>query len=152
MIAYAIRPGSRIALRKFPPINRQNLISKRFNTTNTSTPQPKPRSDGTAPPPPPPPTVAAQAKPIWERLGPLSTVLQAFGRSQRERPYLTQFCGSLVIYFIGDLSAQAINGDEYDPRRTGRALVISAGSSIVAYKWYHPIPSAPRSCLGAYSC
>jgi hypothetical protein len=41
----------------------------------------------------------------------------------------------LVIYFLGDLSAQRINGDEYDSKRTLRALVISAGSSIASYKW-----------------
>lgn len=74
--------------------------------------------------------------PLWQRLGPLSTVFRAYGRSQRKSPYKTQFFSSLVIYFIGDLSAQKINGDDYDPLRTGRALVISAGSSIPSYKWY----------------
>jgi hypothetical protein len=74
--------------------------------------------------------------PLWQRLGPLSRGFQAYGRSQRKRPYATQFCSSLVIYFLGDLSAQNINGDEYDPKRTLRALVISAGSSIPSYKWY----------------
>jgi hypothetical protein len=41
-----------------------------------------------------------------------------------------------VIYFLGDLSAQNINGDEYDPKRTLRALVISMGSSIPSYRWF----------------
>ncbi|KAH8597215.1 hypothetical protein B0O99DRAFT_618266 [Bisporella sp. PMI_857] len=74
--------------------------------------------------------------PIWQRLGPLSRAFQAYGRSQRKRPYVTQFVSSLVIYVLGDLSAQNINGDEYDPARTVRALIISAGSSIPSFKWF----------------
>jgi len=41
-----------------------------------------------------------------------------------------------VIYFLGDLSAQSINGDDYDWKRTVRALFISMGSSIPSYKWF----------------
>lgn len=37
---------------------------------------------------------------------------------------------------IGDVTAQNINGDDYEPTRTGRALVISAGSSIPSYMWF----------------
>lgn len=72
--------------------------------------------------------------PIWQRLGPLSRGFQAYGKSQRKRPYATQFVSSLVIYFAGDLCAQRINGDEYNPKSTLRALIISACSSIPAYK------------------
>ncbi|RFU30543.1 hypothetical protein B7463_g5775, partial [Scytalidium lignicola] len=76
------------------------------------------------------------AVPLWQRLGPLSRGIQAYGKSQRDRPYLTQFCSSLVIYFLGDLSAQNMSGGDYDPMRTLRALIISAGSSIPSYKWF----------------
>lgn len=97
-----------------------------------------------------PPTI-----PIWQRLGPLTWAIQGFGRSQRKRPYLTQFISTLVIYFLGDMSAQAIRmSDErskaeiarsegrepevegtYEPERTVKALVIGAGSSIPTYLW-----------------
>jgi len=73
--------------------------------------------------------------PIWHRLGPVSKGIQAFGRSQRRRPYATQFVSSLFIWVLGDLSAQKISGEEYDPARTVRALILSAGSSIPSYKW-----------------
>lgn len=75
------------------------------------------------------------AVPLWQRLGPLTRGFQAYGRAQRERPYVTQFCSSLVIYFLGDLSAQRMSGTDYDPKRTLRALLISAGSSIPGYNW-----------------
>ena len=72
---------------------------------------------------------------IWHRLGPFTKGAQAFARNQRKRPYATQFVSSLVIWFLGDLSAQKINGGDYEPARTVRALVLSAGSSIPSYKW-----------------
>jgi hypothetical protein len=74
--------------------------------------------------------------PLWQRLGPLSTVFSGYSRSQRKRPLLTQFCSSLVIYFFADLSAQTIGGDEYNSERTARSLVIGGISSIPSYKWY----------------
>lgn len=74
--------------------------------------------------------------PLWQRLGPLSTVLQAYARSQRARPLTTQLCSSLIIYFCGDLGAQYIGSDDYDPRRTLRALIIGVVCSIPSYRWY----------------
>lgn len=73
--------------------------------------------------------------PIWHRLGPLSRAFQAYGRSQRNHPLKTQFFSALVIFSLGDLSAQSINGDEYNPARTLRALIIGAGAAIPSYKW-----------------
>jgi protein Mpv17 len=74
--------------------------------------------------------------PLWERLGPLTSVIQAYARSQQRRPYSTQFFTALLIYFLGDMSAQFIAGDEeYDPSRTGRSLVIGGISAIPSYLW-----------------
>jgi dihydroorotate dehydrogenase len=73
--------------------------------------------------------------PFWQRLGPLTRTAQAYARAQRARPYTTQVCSSLVIYFAADISAQSISGAEYDPARTGRSLIIGAISSIPSYKW-----------------
>ncbi len=80
--------------------------------------------------------------PLWQRLGPLSWLAGAYARAQRARPYATQLCSSLVIYFCADLSAQRISGDDHDPVRTGRSLLIGAISSIPSYKWYVPFPDA----------
>ena len=73
--------------------------------------------------------------PLWQRLGPLTKAFSAYGRAQRNRPYATQLCSSLVIYICGDLSAQYIGGEEYNPWRTARNMTIGGISSIPSYKW-----------------
>jgi protein Mpv17 len=128
MAVLVVKTAGRAVLRRSHFSNLQPNIAKRHSTNNAARDDP---AKGTAIPVPN--TVANV--PLWQRLGPLSRGFQAYGRSQRQRPYTTQFCSSLVIYFLGDLSAQSINGDEYDPKRTLRALIISAGSSIPSYKW-----------------
>ncbi|TGO55958.1 hypothetical protein BCON_0084g00260 [Botryotinia convoluta] len=140
MTLFTIQTTGRAVLRRpyFPSHRKQiNFTSKRHNSNNStpvprSNPSPESSANGTAIPIPA--TIANV--PIWQRLGPLTRSFQAYGRSQRKRPYTTQFCSSLVIYFLGDLSAQSICGDDYDWKRTLRALVISMGSSIPSYKWF----------------
>ncbi|KAM3076844.1 hypothetical protein ACMFMG_003690 [Clarireedia jacksonii] len=145
MAVFAIRSAGRAVLRRsqFPTHRQQpmNFTTKR-HTSSTSPKNSANQShashisdsaaNGTAIPIPA--TVATL--PLWQRLGPLTRTFQAYGRSQRKRPYTTQFCSSLVIYFLGDLSAQSISGDDYDWKRTVRALLISMGSSIPSYKWF----------------
>jgi protein Mpv17 len=136
MAVFTIKAASRAILRRTHfPSRQQPNITKRHNTSGNPTTGPKPEDDSANGTSIPIPATVANV-PLWQRLGPLSRGFQAYGRSQRKRPYATQFCSSLVIYFLGDLSAQNINGDEYDPKRMLRALVISAGSSIPTYRWY----------------
>lgn len=93
---------------------------------------------------------------LW--LEPIVTPFRAYGRAQQRRPYVTQLLSSLVIYFLGDLSAQRISGGAktsdanteqtseegaentggwtYDPARTARALLIGGLSSIPSYRWF----------------
>jgi hypothetical protein len=78
--------------------------------------------------------------PLWQRLGPLTRAAEGYARAQRKRPYVTQLCSSLVIYFCGDAAAQRIGGEDYDPARTGRALTIGAISSIPSFHWFVPFP------------
>ena len=80
--------------------------------------------------------------PLWQRLGPLSRGFSAYAKSQRENPLATQLCSSIIVYLCGDLSAQYIQGDDYDPWRTARNLVIGAISSIPSYKWFG-LPRTP---------
>ncbi|CAG8960818.1 hypothetical protein HYFRA_00002355 [Hymenoscyphus fraxineus] len=132
MAVFAIKAVGRAAFRRSHiPSKPPNVTTKRHTNSRTK-PEDDPSTGGTSIPVPN--TVATL--PLWQRLGPLSRGFRAYGNSQRKRPYTTQFCSSLVIYFLGDLSAQNINGDEYDPKRTIRALFISAGSSIPSYKWF----------------
>jgi len=73
--------------------------------------------------------------PLWQRLGPLSTSFSAYGRAQRRRPYTTQLCSSLVIYFCGDLAAQNAGDEDYNTGRTVRNMIIGGICSIPSYKW-----------------
>lgn len=92
----------------------------------------------------PPPTAGEQIPtpgnvptlPFWQRLGPLTRAAFAYARAQRKRPYTTQVCTSLVIYFFSDISAQRMGGRDYDPKRTVRSLIIGSISSIPSFKWY----------------
>lgn len=85
------------------------------------------------------PIPAAPVQPaFWESLGPLTQFFRWYGRSNTQRPYLTQFLSSLAIFCTGDLAAQYFGGEEYDYKRTLRILAISAGSSIVIFKWSVP--------------
>jgi hypothetical protein len=74
--------------------------------------------------------------PFWQRLGPLTRLAQSYARAQKRRPYVTQLCSSLTIYFLGDLVAQWLSEDEgWDEKRTFRSLVIGGLSSIPSYRW-----------------
>lgn len=84
-------------------------------------------------PVPVPATVAPL--PLWQRLGPLTTAVQAYARAQNKSPYKTQVATAVVIYIAGDLSAQYVSGNEYDPVRTLRNAVIGCVAAIPNYKW-----------------
>ncbi|THW79678.1 hypothetical protein D6D19_00988 [Aureobasidium pullulans] len=68
---------------------------------------------------------------------PLKEPFRAYGRMQHRSPYMTQLSTTLIIYFLGDLSAQKVSSTEpYEPSRGLRALVIGGISSIPNYKWF----------------
>jgi hypothetical protein len=89
------------------------------------------------------------------RSSPLGRLGRLYEDAQKRRPYVTQAASALVIYLLGDLSAQlffptmekgkAVNvesvgsGDAlvgtYDPLRTMRHLIVGLGMSIPGYKW-----------------
>ncbi|KAL1900424.1 Dihydroorotate dehydrogenase (quinone), mitochondrial [Ceratocystis pirilliformis] len=73
--------------------------------------------------------------PILQRLGPLTEMVKAYGRQQRKRPWTTQLWTALVIYFCADVLAQSIGGQQYDPARTGRNLIIGFCVAIPSYEW-----------------
>jgi hypothetical protein len=124
----------RLAMRRHAPWLRSRITQRSRPQSTKPDPQPKasqpPRHDD---PIPVPNTVATI--PLWQRLGPLTRLAEAYARAQRKRPYVTQLCSSLVIYFCADLSAQRMSGKEYTVDRTGRSLLIGAISSIPSYQW-----------------
>lgn len=83
-------------------------------------------------------------------LSPLKTPFHAYGKMQHRSPYMTQLSSTLIIYFLGDLSAQLVAGtgskDEggqekegqvaYEPVRGLRALIIGGIISIPNYRWF----------------
>ncbi|KAJ4518868.1 hypothetical protein HRR78_001153 [Exophiala dermatitidis] len=74
---------------------------------------------------------------LWyHRLGPVSTFFSWFHRTQVKRPYTVQVSTTLITYLCGDLLAQDIGGEPYDPIRTLRMLTIGAVASIPGYKWF----------------
>jgi hypothetical protein len=73
---------------------------------------------------------------LWyHRLGPVSDFFKWFHRTQAKRPYTVQICTTLTTYLCGDLLAQDIGGELYDPWRTLRMLTIGAIAAIPGYKW-----------------
>ena len=86
---------------------------------------------------------------LWTTVQPLTVPFRAYGRASKSRPYITQFCSSLVIYFFGDLASQYIRQrgehpeapgqglvDNYDTQRPLRAICIGGISSIPSYRWF----------------
>lgn len=72
---------------------------------------------------------------------PFMRPFQGYAAMQRRSPLLTQFESSLIIYFLGDLSAQSVSSGAfetaaYEPSRGLRALIIGGISSIPSYKWF----------------
>ncbi|TVY83681.1 Protein SYM1 [Lachnellula suecica] len=129
----ATKLAGRAILRRAHLPNRLPNTPKRYRNNATQPPKPdNNHANGTSIPVPN--TIAAV--PIWQRFGPLSRGFEAYGRSQKKRPLTTQFWSALVIFFLGDLSAQSITDEDYNPARSMRALAIGACASIPSYKWF----------------
>jgi hypothetical protein len=74
--------------------------------------------------------------PLWyHRLGPVTNFFSWFHRTQARQPLTVQLCTTLITYLCGDLLAQNIGGEPYDPWRTLRMLTIGGLASLPGYKW-----------------
>lgn len=123
--------------------NRSYLKSRSWRWSNSCSSR---RQASSAPP-------SGVASRLLARSG-IGPLLQAYSRTQTQRPYTTQICTSVLIWLCGDLSAQLLfppeRGDKeenedsqklqqiqgYDPRRTARHLIIGIVASIPSYEWY----------------
>ena len=73
---------------------------------------------------------------LWyRRLGPITDFFSWFDKTRGRRPLTVQVGTTLVTYLCGDLLAQEIGGEPYNPFRTMRMLTIGAIASIPGYKW-----------------
>jgi hypothetical protein len=73
---------------------------------------------------------------LWyRRLGPITDFFSWFHKTQGRRPLTVQLSTTLITYLCGDLLAQDIGGEPYNPFRTLRMLTIGAVASIPGYKW-----------------
>lgn len=73
---------------------------------------------------------------------PVMVPVRAYDRAHRKRPLVVQLFSTLTIYFLGDLSAQAIatsnftEGVGYEAERSLRAMIIGGLIAIPSYKWF----------------
>lgn len=132
---YTIRVGTwvpRAVLRSRVPLRPQSrLHSSKSGPGSTPNPAPVPVPGAATTSTPP----VKPVLPLWQRLGPLTRLGEAYSRNQRQRPYATQIASAIFIYVCADLSAQSIRGTEYESARTFRALVIGAVAAIPSYEW-----------------
>ena len=72
---------------------------------------------------------------IWQHVSP-RVIAKSYARAQEKRPYTTQICSTITIWCCGDLLAQRIEGEGYNPWKTLRNIVIGCSAAIPNYKWY----------------
>lgn len=129
--------------RDLPSSGRACKFTRRAKSSSPREPQSKPPSalhNAEGPKPTQPENVSRTPVDIpgvlwYQRLGPVTNFFRWFHRTQSKRPYTVQVSTSLTVYLIGDLLAQDIGGERYDPKRTLRMLTIGAIASIPGYKW-----------------
>ncbi|KAK4548863.1 hypothetical protein LTR36_008636 [Oleoguttula mirabilis] len=114
----------------------QRNISRQHQARHESSKQPPNASTSASQQAPPQRTIPG---PAWAWIEPLVAPMRGYGNMQKRRPLLTQLESTLVIYFLGDLSAQTMQSAAfadapYEPARGLRALAIAATISIPSYK------------------
>ncbi|KAK5743462.1 hypothetical protein LTR17_002637 [Elasticomyces elasticus] len=127
-------PAARATLRRLHQTAQRNIFRRHEQTRAESTKQQGPSKGSTNNTP----------SPGWAYyMTPLASPFRAYSAMQSRRPILVQLESTLIIYWIGDLSAQAMGsggfseeGSRYEPIRGLRALVIAGICSVPIYKWF----------------
>lgn len=107
----------------------------------SSQPQPPPSPSGQQTPTPasdvkttsPPAPVPAPAPSPYLR--PAVRFFKWYRHHERHSPHTTQLWITPLIYLAGDLSAQLITGDDYDPARALRAVLVGTVVAVPSYRW-----------------
>ncbi|KYK54069.1 hypothetical protein DCS_06025 [Drechmeria coniospora] len=121
---------------RLPPLRRPHSASSGKTNPSSAPSAPAAPKLGSRPGSAPGFGPGAGPRPAWRRrLGLVTSIVEAYGRAQRARPYRTQLVGAVFVYLAADLGAQHIGGREYDPIRTGRSLLIGLVAAIPYYKW-----------------
>lgn len=136
----ALNISGRSTLRQLHQSVQRNILRRHQARYESSTPNPKKGSrnasslaDGASRW-----VLPAQAQ-AW--VEPFMRPFHGYAAMQKRSPLLTQLESSLVIYFLGDLSAQYVSNSgkedaSYEPSRGLKALIIGGLSSIPSYKWF----------------
>jgi len=116
-------------------ISRRHQQQARYESSKPSSPPPPPHNASAAP------KQITIPGPAWAWIEPISRPFRAYGSMQKRSPLLTQFSSSLIIYYLGDLSAQSMSSSffadaPYEPVRGLRALLIASIISIPGYKYF----------------
>lgn len=135
-MAIILHASVRLVLRRSAQRHQQFFSpTKRQKNTAVDKPTERPSTVSKREGSPPATPAEISPRPLWERLGPLSVMFAGYARAQKTRPWPTQLGTSLVVYLCGDLTAQYIDGEGYNPFRTLRHLTIGGIISIPAYAW-----------------
>ena len=83
---------------------------------------------------------SSSALPRWT--DPVLRPFRAYDRMQQRSPLMTQWESAIIIYYLGDLSSQAMvtegfQHDRYEPLRGLRTMLIGAIAAIPGYKWFN---------------
>lgn len=72
---------------------------------------------------------------LRQRFGSPYKLIEAYARAQKSRPYATQIGSLVLIWCCGDLLAQKLEEEDYNPWRTLRHMVTGAIFAVPGYKW-----------------
>ncbi|KAK4613628.1 hypothetical protein CLAFUW4_09558 [Fulvia fulva] len=125
--------AGRSSLRRLHQTVQRNISRQHRNESSKS----KPSSDA----PPTPNEAPPFSGSYWAWIEPVKIPFRGYAGMQSRSPLLTQWESTLIIYFLGDLSAQTVQTkvfttDQYEPRRALNAMIIGGISSIPSYKWF----------------
>lgn len=129
-------------------VGNDSITAQKAEIHSVASPIARPRETAKPEVPIPVPSIVPPP-PFWQRLGPLTRATQAYGRTQRARPWVTQVASTLVVYLCADFGAQWIGqsgsaeddngakavGTKHDWARTARSLIIGGAAAIPGYTW-----------------
>lgn len=80
-------------------------------------------------------TAGTTPKKPLNRRGALTCLAEAYGKANGKRPFVVQMASALVIFALGDMFAQRIGRDKYDPVKTARTAFIGGTIGFPQFKW-----------------
>ncbi|TKA74073.1 hypothetical protein B0A55_05233 [Friedmanniomyces simplex] len=130
--------AARSTLRRLHQTAHRNILHRHHQTRLNSTKQQQQQQQTS------PHNASSPPPPSWAYFTtPLASPFRAYSAMQARRPLLVQLESTLIIHWLGDLSAQAVGsrafsdpGTRYEPIRGLRGLLIAGICSLPVYKWF----------------